>query len=434
MDVAEEKLKNDVAETTVELVSSDGIANATGNGTAGLPNQDQLDFEKMIDDWKHLRNLPSFKTAYFFVASAIHMLIDTISARSEPSINASKKVRDHTTIILGLPLLEYTFWSVIDTLATVEAPQVTVPARAPWSSKKDDGDEAPRVEIKEERQVTGSLRTTVRHLYKVGGATAFVRGIACYVCLSLAGGAFIMAPAMFLGIVVENPRAQWDETISSRLLPDLREFAVECVLVLLFASWDTCWVHIMITQPTLRIWYRRLPPFFATLRATWRPLLLNSLTSFVIWKVLPRPLRWAAGFYMSSYKPAEGLITSDNILRSIFWVIVHAAHILVFLPVHMATTRVQASLLPEEEETIVPMDRTFGTSGTNGLRPGLLAESRGALSFKEAWRSVTWAELRRVVIIRAKFIAIQVAISAAFWVVGGKDALPDKWIPWKYTS
>lgn len=239
---------------------------------------------------------------------------------------------------------------------------------------------------------------------------------------------------MFFGLIDDPAQVKWDHTISSRLTPDFKNFLAESVMIVLFSSWDTAWVHVAITQPTLRIWYRRLPPFFSTLRATWRPLLLSHTARFVIWRVIPRILRWSVGFYAADFKDAEGFITSDKILRSCFWLIVNGACLLVWLPVHMAATRVQVSLLPEEEETIVPVDRSFGTNGPNGLRPGLLAESRGPLSMKEAWRSVTWDELRRVVVLRAKFVAVQLIFSAVFWVVLGEDALPNRWIPWNYKS
>lgn len=357
----------------------------------------------------------------------------TIPESSRPSPSASRPPRLKTKAN-PLQQLQYFLWEVVDVLTIVEAPQVTVPTRAPWSSEKENpNDEPPKVSIKQERQITSSLRTTTRHLHKTGGITAPLRGLACSLCTILAIGSFLALSAA-LGLVLENPRTQWDTTITSRLVPDLREFAVETFAFLLFSPWLAACVHVVLTQPTLRIWYRRLPPFLPTLRATWRPLLLCQVADFAVWKVLPRPLRWAAGFYMASYEPAQGIFTSDNILRSLFWLIVHAAYLLTSLPLYIACVRVQASLLPEEEETIVPFDRTFGTSGANGLRPGLLAEARGPLTLREAWGSVTWAEVRRVVVMRAKFVAVEVAVSALFCTVLGAEAFPNKWVPWKYNS
>jgi hypothetical protein len=95
----------------------------------------------------------------------------------------------------------------------------------------------------------------------------------------------------------------------------------------------------------------------------------------------------------------------------------------------VAVVRIQASLLPEDEEPIVPLDRSFGTSGSNGLRPGLLAEARGPLSLKEAWRSLTWVEMRRIAKIFTKMLLVQAAVNAVFWPAIGNSAWPDKWVP-----
>jgi len=43
-----------------------------------LPNQDQLDIEKMIDDWKHLRNLPSVKSTVVFFIGAVYWGLDLV--------------------------------------------------------------------------------------------------------------------------------------------------------------------------------------------------------------------------------------------------------------------------------------------------------------------------------------------------------------------
>lgn len=37
-----------------------------------------FDLEKTIDDWKHLRNLPSLKSVIVFFAGAVHFGIDLI--------------------------------------------------------------------------------------------------------------------------------------------------------------------------------------------------------------------------------------------------------------------------------------------------------------------------------------------------------------------
>ena len=116
-------------------------------------------------------------------------------------------------------------------------------------------------------------------------------------------------------------------------------------------------------------------------------------------------------------------------LLTLVWLLSQAIHVLVTLPLEVALVRLQASLLSEDEEPIVPFDRSFGNNGPNGLRPGLLAEPRGSLSLKEAWRSLTWTEMRRLLRIFAKMLAVQAVVTAVFWLAIGNKAWPQHWVP-----
>jgi hypothetical protein len=316
----------------------------------------------------------------------------------------------------------------------VEAPQIIVPA--PWIDKKsDDEDEVPQVQ--QERSITKSLRTTIRHLYSVGGTFAVCRGMALHVSINIA--AFVLATPMFVFLAVRSFGAEHkdDETASAgeitlyyRLKDVLGHTAFDIAAGLVFCSWLAAWVHVVITQHTLRIWYRRLPPFLPTFYATWRPLVLLPLVSVLVRRTTVILLSHSLGLY-EGYESDAGTFTSRNMLLTLIWLVVQAMDLLVILPLEVAIVRIQASLLPEDEEPIVPLDRSFGTSGSNGLRPGLLAEARGPLSLREAWRSLTWVEMRRLAKMFAKLLFVQAAVYAAFWPAIGDSAWPDKWVPSK---
>jgi len=78
----------------------------------------------------------------------------------------------------------------------------------------------------------------------------------------------------------------------------------------------------------------------------------------------------------------------------------------VVLPATVTLTRIEASLLPEEEETIVPFDRTFG----GRVVPTILGGT-GCIGFIEAWRTFNWEARRRLVKLYVKTFLIMLAVS-----------------------
>jgi hypothetical protein len=318
------------------------------------------------------------------------------------------------------------------TLVAVEAPQIIVPA--PWTDRKsDDEDEAPP-QVQQERSITKSIRTTVRHLYGVGGPFAMCRGLALDISLHIA--AFAIATPMFMfwmlrsfGKEDEAPTPTFSETtLSARLKDVLMGFAFEIAGNLIFCSWMAAWVHIVMTQHTLRIWYRRIPPFMSTFRATWRPLVILPVVDILLRDMMVVLLKHNMGLY-GAVDTTESTFTSRNMLLTLVWVSSQSIRLLVSLPLEVAVVRIQASLLSEDEEPIVPFDRSFGNNGPNGLPPGLLAEPRGPLSLSQAWRSLTWTEMRRLLKVFAKMLAVQAVVNAVFWLAVGNKVWPQHWVP-----
>jgi hypothetical protein len=337
-------------------------------------------------------------------------------------------------LLADLPTqLDYFLWKVVFTLVAVEAPQIVVPA--PWTDKKrDDEDEVPQ--IQQERSITKSLRTTTRHLYSVGGIFAVCRGMALHIAFYV--GAITASAPVFIFWAARRLGAEEDDTASDRdltLYEQIKDIAGETTFEigtsLIFCSWLAAWVHIVITQHTLRIWYRRLPPFLSTFYATWRPLVLIPLVSILIRRTTIIILKRSLGLGGGS-NSNESVFMSRNMLLTLIWVVVQGLDLLAILPLELAMVRIQASLLPEDEEPIVPFDRSFGTS-SNGLRPGLLAEPRGPLSFRQAWRSLTWIEMRRLVKIFVKMLLVEVVVKSVFWLAVGNNVWPNNWVPTRVT-
>lgn len=82
---------------------------------------------------------------------------------------------------------------------------------------------------------------------------------------------------------------------------------------------------------------------------------------------------------------------------------------LVVVPANVTLKRVQASLLSEESDTIVPFDRTFGGK----VQPEVVG-GNGAVSMLDAWKTFDWAARLRLVGLYAKIFAIQVTTCIFF--------------------
>jgi hypothetical protein len=82
---------------------------------------------------------------------------------------------------------------------------------------------------------------------------------------------------------------------------------------------------------------------------------------------------------------------------------------LIVIPALASFTRVQASLLSDDQESIVPFDRTFGGK----VVPEILGGS-GVVGLLDAWKTFDWNARVRLVKAYVKFIAMQMALTFLF--------------------
>lgn len=120
------------------------------------------------------------------------------------------------------------------------------------------------------------------------------------------------------------------------------------------------------------------------------------------------------------------------------WLWAQSTRLLLLVPAGIVLTRVQASLLPQDEDAIVPLDRRFearypssnDSSGDGrGYVPprgqqGILAPARGALGVREAWAGVDSREYSRVLWFYGKLMLVELGVRVAFWPVLGSQVWP----------
>jgi len=234
--------------------------------------------------------------------------------------------------------------------------------------------------------ITSSLRSTIVHLKARAGRMSRFRGLSMFIlyCMCL----------------------QWSTSIISRFLPVL---AAPVLAHALCAQLSMAWTHIVISEPSPLPWYKRIPS-----RKLWLKVLpATALTALIcegaMMCVLYIALSMTSGISHESIMamtPHERKVLAAKGISVIALGLFFVA--MVILPLKVALTRVQASLLSQETETIVPFDRTFkGTFDPEGEK---------TLMLLDAIKTFDWSDRVRLIKTYAKVAGMSAAVSVLFAV------------------
>ncbi|KAI8630440.1 ubiquitin carrier protein [Xylariaceae sp. FL1651] len=297
-------------------------------------------------------------------------------------------------IVVFLPLflfVSYTLQHIYPTLAIVEDP--SPPAYDPVSLNEDGqslaedtfptADTAARSEAP---AVTSSLRSTHRAVYAISGWRSLFRGYACFLFLNFSTS-FVAGIFKAVGI-------------PSLIVAPL----VAAVLAQPFAAWT----HIVISAPSTKYFWQRLPPFKRAFKATALPLVIYMLAAELA-TFLPGGLAYLLHMNMWSHKEPNNLPQpdKDDAWKGVL-VLLTALTVQIFLviPTQVILIRVQASFLPEEDDTIVPFDRSFGGK----VEPAIVG-GNGYIDMVGAWKSFSRASWIRLVKLYVKIFLVGVAFT-----------------------
>lgn len=320
--------------------------------------------------------------------------------------------------------VDYSLGGVVATLLMVESPpQDVVDAPPPPQYEDMDDVDAPLLsqsekldaklasavpELRPTRQaapITYSIRGTFRHLRSRGGRFAKYRG------LRLNFLTHIVASHLSHMVLSMLPRAK---PITQYLAP-----AVATVLV---APLLLTWTHVVISEPSPKFWFRRIPNFRTIVKVLPATAVFAAATQLVIF--LPTTLIQTFGLHRvgRDLEHAEPMDRQEIISVACAQIVVILAvtvfaSAMILIPADVTLTRVQASLLPESDETIVPMDRSFGGKVVSEQVGGT-----GKLGLLDAWRSFRWASRVRLVLLYAKIFFIQMALLATFVTIFAFEA------------
>ncbi|KAF2099529.1 hypothetical protein NA57DRAFT_75029 [Rhizodiscina lignyota] len=245
--------------------------------------------------------------------------------------------------------VSYTLGRVVMTLAMIETPTVDYIPISSLDSFDPTSKDATNLIIDGEphtvmanKPITSKIRSTIRHLHKHAGFWSRWRGLGYFFLYSFAFGA-VHFPIMS----------------ALRWLPAGETFAAILTSVLL-AQLHCAWTHKMISMPSQKSFLSRIPP-----RAAWRQLWIPNAVaagcmqaSFQVIRMLALTLS-----YTIYDHEKQQIVDSWWIIVMKILAVLSLAFFLGFfivLPNYAALTRIEATLLNDEEDTIVPFDRTFG--------------------------------------------------------------------------
>ncbi|KAI3332206.1 ubiquitin carrier protein [Xylariaceae sp. AK1471] len=302
----------------------------------------------------------------------------------------------NTIVFLPLFLIvSYTFQHVYPTLAIVEDP--SPPAYDPVSLNEDGQsiaeDGFPTIDAAAKSgspAVTSSLRSTHRAVYAISGWRSLFRGYAAYFFLGVAT-AFVGGIFVALGI------------------PSL---IVAPLVTVTLAQPYAAWTHIVISAPSPKYFWQRLPPFKRAFRATALPIVLYML-AVQLTTILPTQLAALLRMNIWNAKSPNTLpqTDKDDAWKGLLVLLVTLAlHIFLVIPAQVVLTRVQASFLPEEDDTIVPFDRSFGGQ----VEPAIVG-GKGYINMTGAWKSFSRASWIHLIKLYVKIFLIVIALAVA-WV------------------
>ncbi|CAG8284525.1 unnamed protein product [Penicillium salamii] len=308
-----------------------------------------------------------------------------------------------TVLVLGLVFwsVEYTYGMVVATLAAVEDtnPDIYVRITSNPDPTKPNDEEA-ELAVPNAQPITNKLRTTVKHLRARAGFWSRFRGAGMFLAYTgMNGFLFALVPVNETSFVYQ--------------------FIIQSFVGVALATWQMAWVHIVITEPSPKRFWQRIPSYKTWIKIAPAAALENVLISaaFFLPMALAKLFGWLEPTASDDVPPMIALyrFMGATIIPAIL-------SFMISMPARVIFIRVAASMLPEEDETIVPFDRSFGGKVSPAITGG-----SGKIGLMDAWTTFDWAARVRFAKVIGKTFAIQVALVVlASLVLGGQVILMFK--------
>lgn len=274
--------------------------------------------------------------------------------------------------------------------------------------------------------ITSSIRATLRHLNAEAGDLSMFRGI------GTSSAAYLLMMPMFLFVEFVSHRLPLVKK-SSRAAEAFANVVAALIASQIYATI----LHVCISKPRYKFWFRRMPmTWFKVLRTAWLAVLVDILSEEIV---------QAAFYYLTpgsktKHEPETESITfganktskpfqlSDGPLIKIsvaivLWACIKAMlrsqikpviRIVLLRPFEAIHNRVYASMLSDDEDPVVPMDRSFQGRPQTG---GILQQQTQPLGFVEAARTIDKDTYIRFIKLKFKLHVIKQLVQWAFWTL-----------------
>ncbi|KAE8330434.1 hypothetical protein BDV39DRAFT_32499 [Aspergillus sergii] len=293
--------------------------------------------------------------------------------------------------------IEYTYGMVVAALAAVEETNPDIYIRVKTDSNPDKNVDAaePEADILRPQPITNNLRTTIKHLRSRAGFWSRFRGFGLFFTYSLAEG--------FLFSILPLSMTNFAGQLVARM-----------IIGMALANLELTWVHIVISEPSPKRFYQRIPGFKSWLRIA--PVVAFEQGAVCAAFYIPLLITGAAGALSGLVvDPNANLPPAELVSRAATAIAIPSLLAgLVAIPARAVTIRVAASMLPKEDEAIIPFDRSFGGK----VVPATLGGS-GKLSIKDAWATFDGPARIRYLKVIGKAFAMEFAAMILFSFVLG---------------
>lgn len=239
-----------------------------------------------------------------------------------------------------------------------------------------------------QKPITSKMRTALKHIKSIGGRWAGFRGLHVALIYHVIHG------------LITN---LFESTFSARYRP-----IIAIITSVVLCRLQMTWTHIVISNPSEKAWYRRRPSIQACKNIIIPTAVLAIAQQAALY--VPTVLLVSAADIMIGGDKSQQKVACLQLLLVVLSVI--ATVVLIIIPADVTLKRVQASMLPDEDESIVPFDRTFGGK----VKPEILGGS-GAVGMLDAWKTFDWPARLRLVKLYAKIFAIQVTTTIMFFMI-----------------
>ncbi|GAO16004.1 uncharacterized protein UV8b_04452 [Ustilaginoidea virens] len=302
-------------------------------------------------------------------------------------------------LLLLVPLMlifEYTLKLIYPVFAMIE--DENPPAYEPLSLSDPSAGAAERGPVtrgggQPPRTVTSSFRAINRLLLANGGVSANFRGFFCFL-------AQVLLTSVLVGV--------FTGALGGLFVP-----VATLLAALALVQLSTAWVHVVISEPSPLPFWARLPPFRRTFDATWQAVTIFWFASHVA-RFIPLALALAMGLRLprsgfGEPMDVDALGAGFFVKTLVLAVVTIACSVFVTVPAYVVLVRVQASLLPVDQSTIIPFDRSFQAK----VEPEVVG-GKGYATVMDAWTTYSKTAWRRLITLYLKMFAITMTALVVF--------------------